>query len=78
MNNITPTPTIPVLTDSIDSKIESPHITNIRLNQPINHVDSNVTQNQSEPDSSNTINILPYALLLLIIIISVIIYVKYH
>jgi hypothetical protein len=75
LNNITPTP---LVSTSIDSK-ESPHITNIRLNQPINHVDSNVTQNQYEPDSSNTTNILPYALLLLlIIIISIIVYVKYH
>jgi len=78
LNNITPTPTTP---DSIDSKIEWPNITNIRLNQPMNHVDSNkstVTQNKVETDSSNTTNVLPYALLLLlIIIISIIVYIKY-
>lgn len=80
LNNITPS--IPLVstnsTMKVDSKIESPYITNIRLNQPTNHIDNSNTINKAT-DSSNTINILPYAILfLLIIIISIIIYIKYH
>ena len=80
LNNITPNTSIATTkTTTIDSKVEYPHITNIRLNQPTNHIDNSNTINKAtDTDGSNTINVLPYALLLLIIIISVIIYVKYH
>jgi hypothetical protein len=73
LNNITPT--IPVVSTSIDSKVESPHITVNRLNQPSIHV---INNDSNKVINSNTINILPYALLLLlVIIISIIVYIKY-
>jgi hypothetical protein len=75
LNNITPNTSI-ATTTSIDSKVESPHITVNRLNQPSNHVTNN---DSNKVINSNTTNVLPYALLfLLIIIISIIVYVKYH